>query len=129
MNIGTVARETGIPSKTIRYYESIGLIPPARRGDNGYRRYERTDVETLRFIQRARNLGFPLQDVAQLLGLWRDRERSSADVKSLALKHIADIEHRINELEGMRATLQDLTKRCQGDHRPDCPILRELAGG
>ena len=129
MNIGAVSEATGITAKTIRYYESIGLIPPAERSGNGYRRYTEADLHTLRFVQRARSLGFTLQDVSALLGLWHDRARTSADVKALALRHIAGIEQRIKELETMRATLLELTGRCHGDDRPDCPILEGIADG
>lgn len=128
MNIGNVARETGVPAKTIRYYESIGLIPRAQRSDNGYRHYADTDVEVLRFIQRARRLGFSVSDVADLLTLWHDKERASADVKKLALRHVEEMKRRIAELEGLRRTLVDLAERCHGDDRPDCPILDDLAG-
>ena len=128
MNIGSVARETGVPAKTIRYYESIGLIPRARRSDNGYRHYVDTDVEVLRFIQRARRLGFSVNDVADLLALWHDKERASADVKTLARRHVAEMERRIAELDALRRTLVDLAERCHGDDRPDCPILDDLAG-
>ena len=129
MNIGSVARKTGVSTKTIRYYESIGLIPPAVRSDNGYRHYAQRDVETLRFIQRARHLGFSVKDVTGLLALWHDRNRASADVKALALRQVADVERRIGELETLRRTLLDLTDRCHGDDRPDCPILEDLAAG
>ena len=128
MNIGSVARETGVPAKTIRYYESIGLIPQARRADNGYRHYGDTDVEVLRFIQRARRLGFSVSDVGDLLALWHDKERVSADVKALALRHVEEMERRIAELDALRRTLVDLAERCHGDDRPDCPILDDLAG-
>ena len=128
MNIGNAARETGVPAKTIRYYESIGLIPQARRTDNGYRHYGDTDIEVLRFIQRARRLGFSVNDVADLLALWHDKERASADVKRLAQRHVAEMERRIAELEALRRTLIDLAERCHGDNRPECPILDDLAG-
>jgi len=128
MRIGEVAEVTGVPAKTIRYYEEIGLIPPALRGDNGYRQYRRQDVEILRFIQRARGLGFSVKDVSSLLALWRDTDRASADVKAVALAHIDAIDVRIAELESMRNTLTHLTNRCHGDDRPDCPILEDLAG-
>lgn len=128
MNIGEIARETGVNSKTIRYYESIGLIPPAERRANGYRAYLPNDVATLRFISRSRALGFSLDEVRGLLTLWHDKSRASADVKSLALVHVEKIEERIAELEGVKQTLLDLTKRCHGDDRPDCPILEDLAG-
>lgn len=129
MNIGTVARRTGVPARTIRYYESIGLMPPASRSENGYRAYTSRDMEALRFIQRARNLGFSIRDVADLLALWRDTSRASADVKSVAMRHIEEVERRIAELESIRRTLLDLTHRCHGDDRPDCPILDDLAAG
>jgi MerR family copper efflux transcriptional regulator len=127
MNIGTAARKSGVPAKTIRYYESIGLIPPATRAGNGYRNYSDVDIATLKFIQRARSLGFPVKDVGDLLELWREKDRSSADVKSLALNHIKAIEQRIGEMESIRGTLIHLTERCHGDERPDCPILDDLA--
>ncbi|MEK9752404.1 MAG: Cu(I)-responsive transcriptional regulator [Rhodospirillaceae bacterium] len=127
MHIGAVAEATGISAKTIRYYESIGLTPRPERRENGYRDYGANDVATLRFVQRARGLGFPLEEVRALLALWRDQDRASADVKQLALDHIGTIEDRIAELETMKRTLQDLTRRCHGDDRPDCPILEDLA--
>ena len=129
MNIGEAASESGVPAKTIRYYESIGLIPPAVRAENGYRNYSPFDIETLKFIQHARRLGFSVKDVGGLLELWRDKSRTSADVKALALKHISDVEKRIAELQSIRNTLIDLTDRCHGDDRPDCPILEDLAAG
>lgn len=127
MNIGQAADRSGVPAKTIRYYESIGLIPEAGRTASGYRAYDRKDVETLRFVQRARSLGFSVRDVGNLLALWRDRSRASAEVKRVALDHIGEIERKIVELEAMRRTLLELTQRCYGDDRPDCPILEELA--
>ena len=129
MNIGEAASESGVPAKTIRYYESIGLIPPAVRAKNGYRNYSPFDIETLKFIQHARRLGFSVKDVGGLLELWRDKSRTSADVKALALKHISDVEKRIAKLQSIRNTLIDLTDRCYGDDRPDCPILEDLAAG
>lgn len=128
MNIGTAAKRSGVPAKTIRYYESIGLIPEAGRAGNGYRDYAAQDVEMLRFIKRARNLGFSVEDVAGLLDLWRDKSRASADVKAVAIKHIETVEARIRELESIRDTLKHLTDCCHGDERPDCPILEGLAG-
>jgi Cu(I)-responsive transcriptional regulator len=128
MNIGTAAARSGVPAKTIRYYESIGLIPRAARTGGNYRDYDDQDLQTLRFIQRARRLGFAVKDVASLLALWRDRRRASADVKRLAEDHIAEIDRRMEELRGMRNTLVHLVERCHGDERPDCPILEELAG-
>lgn len=129
MNIGTAAAQSGVPAKTIRYYESIGLIPRASRTGGNYRDYDDQDLQTLRFIQRARRLGFAVKDVASLLTLWRDRSRSSADVKHLAQDHIAEIDRRMAELVAMRRTLVNLVERCHGDDRPDCPILDGLAGG
>lgn len=126
MNISMVAKHSGVPAKTIRYYESIGLIPPASRRENGYRDYSDNDVSTLCFISRARNLGFAIKDVENLIRLWQDRNRASADVKQLALARIREIDHRILELQNVRDTLVDLTERCHGDDRPDCPILQGL---
>lgn len=128
MNIGAVARRSGVPAKTIRYYESVGLIQPAERSASGYRVYDRQDVETLRFVQRARSLGFSVEDVGSLLALWRDRSRSSAEVKSLARQRVEDIDRKMAELAEMRETLLHLMQRCHGDARPDCPILQGLAG-
>jgi MerR family copper efflux transcriptional regulator len=128
MTIGEVAKRAGVPAKTIRYYESIGLIQPAERTAAGYRVYGEKDLQTLRFIQRARNLGFSVKQVGELLALWRDRQRSSADVKAVASRHLDEIDRRMAELQSMRATLEHLIGRCHGDHRPDCPILADLAG-
>ncbi len=128
MNIGQVARASGIPSKTIRYYEEIGLIARAARSSGNYRVYGDIDVQTLRFIQRARGLGFSVEEVGALLALWRDRARSSAQVKALAERHLRDIDRKIAEMASIRATLEQLTARCHGDDRPDCPILDDLAG-
>lgn len=127
MRIGVLSERTGVPSKTIRYYESVGLIPPADRQENGYRAYSQTDVDILHFIQRSRALGFSVKKVGDLLALWYDRQRTSASVKELALSHIDEIETKITELQELRATLVDLTKRCHGDERPDCPILERLS--
>jgi MerR family copper efflux transcriptional regulator len=126
MTIGEAAQRSGVPAKTIRYYESIGLLAPAARRDNRYRAYGERDVETLRFIQRARSLGFPLRDVAALLALYRDRNRSSHDVKRLALERVAALDRKIAELTQIRDTVAALAERCHGDHRPDCPILDDL---
>ena len=128
MRIGEVAKRAQLPAKTIRYYEEAGLIAPAERTENGYRDYDERDVHTLRFIQRARSLGFSMEECGTLLSLYQDRARSSADVKALARDHLRDIERKIAELESLRAVLSDLVARCHGDHRPDCPILDGLSG-
>ncbi|WP_455924180.1 Cu(I)-responsive transcriptional regulator [Pseudomonas putida] len=129
MNIGQAARQSGLSAKMIRYYESIGLLKPALRTDSGYRLYQADDLHTLAFIKRSRDLGFSLEEVAQLLTLWQDRGRASADVKALAHRHIDDLNRRIAELTGLRDTLQNLASHCQGNDRPDCPILTDLASG
>ena len=126
MNIGTVAENSGVPPKTIRYYESIGLIRPADRRPNGYRSYSVTDMRTLNFIKRARSLGFSVEEVRDLLALWQDKTRTSAAVKALALRHLEALDRKIAELESMRKAVADLVKRCRGDSRPDCPILEDL---
>lgn len=125
--IGEAAKASGVSAKMIRYYESIGLIAPPRRSAAGYRFYDERDVQTLRFIRRARDLGFPVEDIGRLLELWRDGERSSADVKRLAEQHIAALEERISALQSMQRTLERLARACHGDERPDCPILDDLA--
>ena len=125
--IGEVAAATGLPAKTIRYYESVGLIDPPTRSDGNYRLYDERHTATLRFVQRARALGFSVKEVAALVALWRDRRRVSADVRRLAAAHLADIDARIGELRRIRQPLQRLVERCHGDTRPDCPILEDLA--
>jgi Cu(I)-responsive transcriptional regulator len=127
MNIGDVAEQSGLPAKTIRYYEDIGLVRPAR-GPNGYRAFGQRDVHTLAFVARARSLGFTIDDCRTLLALYQDRERASADVRQLAGEHLGRIDRKIAELAAMRATLARLIERCHGDDRPDCPILDDLAG-
>lgn len=129
MNIGQAARHTGLSAKMIRYYESIGLLKPALRSGSGYRLYQPEDLHSLAFIKRSRDLGFSLEEVARLLTLWQDRQRASADVKALANEHIADLNRRIEELVSLRDTLSELVADCQGDDRPDCPILKDLAAG
>ncbi|MGR1217859.1 Cu(I)-responsive transcriptional regulator [Metapseudomonas otitidis] len=129
MNIGQAAKKSGLTAKMIRYYESIGLLPEAGRSDSGYRQYSEQDLHSLAFIRRSRDLGFSLEEVGRLLTLWRDRGRASADVKALANAHIDELNQRIAELVGLRDTLQELVDHCQGDHRPDCPILKDLASG
>lgn len=125
MNIGTVAQKSGVPPKTIRYYEMIGLIAPADRRPNGYRAYSVIDMRTLNFIKRARNLGFSVEEVRELLDLWRN-EHTSAEVKALAITHLKVLDRKIDELAALRRTLANLITRCRGDARPDCPILDEL---
>ena len=127
MNIGAAAERSGMPPKTIRYYESVGLIAPAERRGNGYRDYSDKDVATLRFVHRARGLGFTIEECRELLALYRDRERASSDVKRIALDRVTTIDAKIAELQGMRAALLTLAHRCHGDDRPDCPILEDLA--
>jgi Cu(I)-responsive transcriptional regulator len=127
MNIGTAAERSGLPAKTIRYYESVGLVRPAKRRGNSYRDYDEADIHRLCFIQRARALGFSVQQCRELLALYEDRGRASADVKALALRHIAEIDERIEALGTMRSTLSALAERCHGDDRPACPILEDLA--
>jgi Cu(I)-responsive transcriptional regulator len=129
MNIGEAANASGVSSKMIRYYESIGLIrAPLRTGSN-YRVYSPDEVHVLRFIKRARSLGFSVEETATLLGLWQDKSRASGEVKAVAVKHIDALETKISELQGMVQTLRHLAHCCGGDERPDCPILDDLAGG
>ncbi|MGC8202036.1 Cu(I)-responsive transcriptional regulator [Aliiroseovarius sp. PTFE2010] len=128
MNIGDVAKRTGVPAKTIRYYEDIGLITPAR-GDNGYRRFGNADLHRLAFLGRARGLGFSIEDCRALLALYNDQDRASADVKVIAQGHLARIEAKIAELQAMHETLGELVRCCSGDDRPDCPILSDLGAG
>ncbi len=125
--IGRVAEMTGVSAKTIRYYESTGLLTPPERADNGYRVYGERAVHQLRFVKRARDLGFSVEDVGNLLALWADEKRESVEVKRLAVLHLAEIESKIAALEGLRATMRTLIECCHGDARPDCPILESLA--
>lgn len=129
MNIGKAAAASGVSAKMIRYYESIGLIPPARRTDSAYRSYCEDDVHVLRFIRRARDLGFSVEGIRELLALWRDRSRASADVKRVAEQHIAALQRKIDDLQTMVDTLQCLAEHCHGDGRPECPILGGLGEG
>ena len=128
MNIGEAAKASGVTSKMIRHYEEGGLIPKAGRTMSGYRMYGESDVHILRFVRRARDLGFSLVEIKALLGLWGNRRRASGDVKKLAMKHVADLDTRIAEMQAMRRTLMSLAHNCHGDDRPDCPILDDLAG-
>ena len=125
MNIGDVAEKTGLPAKTIRYYEEIGLVEPART-ENGYRAFRDSDVHKLTFLGRARALGFPIEDCRALLQLYEDESRTSAEVKEIAAEHLGEIDRKIADLQGMRATLSHLIDACAGDQRPDCPILQSL---
>jgi MerR family copper efflux transcriptional regulator len=127
MNIGQAATATGVSAKMIRYYESIALIPAGKRTDAGYRIYGDNDLHTLRFVKRARLLGFSLEQIRGLLSLWQNKERASADVKTIAMGHVAELNQRIAELTEMRDTLQTMASCCHGDQRPDCPILQSLA--
>lgn len=127
MNIGDVADRSGLPPKTIRYYEDIGLIRPSRSA-NGYRAFQDSDLHKLAFLGRARALGFSIEDCRTLLGLYEDESRESAQVKALAQDHLTAIDEKIAQLQSMRDTLSHLVEACQGDHRPDCPILSDLSG-
>ena len=127
MNIGDAAERSGLPAKTFRYYDDIRLLKPAR-GDNGYRDYSEEDVHRLRFLQRARSLGFSVAECRQLLSLYGDRSRSSADVKAIAQSKLVEIDRKIVQLVGLSKTLQHLIHNCHGDERPECPIIDELAG-
>ena len=128
MNIGEAARASGVSAKMIRYYEQIGLIKPASRTMSGYRVYTDNDVHALRFIRRARDLGFTVEQMTELMALWNDRGRASGDVKRLAAGHIETLEAKMREIEDMARALRHLVANCQGDDRPDCPIIQELAG-
>lgn len=127
MNIGDAAKQSGLPAKTIRYYEDIGLVAPGRAG-NGYRDFSGTDLHKLAFVQRARSLGFSIEECRALLSLYDDRGRASADVKDLAKAHLSQISDKIAGLQAMQKTLGELVHKCHGDDRPDCPILDGLAG-
>lgn len=126
MKIGEASIRAGVSQRMIRHYEKIGRIAPAARRDSGYRDYDERNVHTLRFIGRARDLGFPIEEIGKLLELWHDRTRSSADVKALALARAAELKRKVDELNEMRRSLEDLADRCHGDDRPECPILGDL---
>lgn len=129
MNIGEASTRSGVSAKMIRYYESIGLIEPPARTASQYRVYAEDDVHTLRFVRRSRDLGFSLEETRELLALWHDKSRASADVKKLAMAHVRDLEAKAAELSAMADTLRHLATHCHGDHRPDCPILTDFAAG
>ena len=128
MNIGEASKQSAVSAKMIRHYESVGLFPQAARTDSGYRQYGDREVNTLRFVRQARDLGFGMHEIEALLALWHDRKRSSAQVKRIATAHAADLQQRIEALQGMQRTLAHLAHCCAGDDRPDCPILDDLAG-
>jgi Cu(I)-responsive transcriptional regulator len=129
VDIGAAARASGVSARMIRHYEEIGLVPPAGRTAAGYRVYAAADVHRLRFVKRARDLGFGMAEIAKLLALWNDRHRKSSEVKRMAMRHVAGLECKIAELESMRKTLIELAHHCHGNGRPECPILEDLAGG
>lgn len=127
VNIGEAAARSGVSAKMVRHYESLGLLPRVARTEAGYRQYGDADVHTLRFIRRARDLGFNMAEIAELLKLWQNRRRASAEVKRIAGRHAQDLERRIQEMAAMKRTLERLMQGCHGDERPECPILDELA--
>ncbi len=127
-NIGEAAKRSGVNPKMVRHYESLGLLPKVGRTDSGYRQYTDKDVHTLRFVRRARSLGFSMAEIAELLKLWQNKRRASSEVKRIALAHAEDLTRRIEEMASMKRTLERLADCCQGNERPDCPIIDELAG-
>lgn len=127
-NIGEASSRSGVSAKMVRHYESLGLLPSIERTESGYRLYSEREVHTLRFIKRSRDLGFSMAEISELLKLWQNRRRSSADVRRIASKHVEELNQRMAEMEAMRRTLEHLIHGCRGDHRPDCPILDELQG-
>ena len=127
MNIGEASRQSNLPAKTIRYYEDIELLKPARAG-NGYRDYSNDDVHRLRFLQRSRSLGFSIEECRTLLSLYEDDQRASSEVKAIAIKKIEEVEQKITELESLKMTLSVLAENCHGDDRPECPIIEDLSG-
>ena len=127
--IGVAARRAGISARMVRHYESLGLISGVARTDSGYRQYTEADVHALHFIRRSRDLGFSMEEIAELLGLWHDRSRASSQVKRIAQQHIDDLSERIAQMQAMQRSLQTLVSCCQGNDRPDCPILDDLASG
>lgn len=127
-NIGEAARRSGVSARMVRHYEGLGLLPAVARTDSGYRQYTEADIHTLRFIKRSRDLGFSMDEIAELVGLWQNRRRTSARVKRIAQKHLGELEQRIADMQGMQRTLSHLVQGCHGDARPDCPILEDLAG-
>lgn len=128
VSIGEAARRSGVSARMVRHYESLGLLPAVARTDSGYRQYTAADIHSLRFVKRARELGFSMTEIAELVSLWHNRRRTSASVKRIAQQHLAELEQRIAAMQAMRATLAHLVHCCHGDTRPDCPILEDLAG-
>jgi len=126
--IGEAARQSGVSARMVRHYEGLGLLDPVARTDSGYRQYTAADVHTLRFIKRARDMGFSMGQIEQLVGLWRDRSRNSASVRKVAQQHLAELEQRIDAMQAMQRTLSHLVRCCHDDERPECPILDDLAG-
>lgn len=129
MNIGQAAKASGVNAKLIRHYESIGIIPKASRASSGYRAYSENDVHVLIFVRRARSLGFSMKEIKKLVGLWKNKSRTSKEVKALAVQHLRELENKILELQEMADSLRYLSRNCHGDHRPDCPILTNLELG
>ena len=127
MKIGAASKQSGVSQRMIRHYEALGLVPKAARRESGYRDYDGKDVHTLRFIRRARDLGFPIEEIRKLLALWQDRDRASADVKTLATARAEELKLKELEIRAMRRSLEQLARNCHGDDRPDCPILEDLA--
>jgi len=126
--IGEAARRSGVSARMVRHYEGLGLLPAVPRTESGYRQYGEADIHSLRFIKRARDLGFSMDEIAELIGLWHNRRRASASVKRIAEQHLGELDQRIADLQAMRKTLSHLVHCCHGDSRPDCPILEDLAG-
>ncbi|MEJ8857143.1 Cu(I)-responsive transcriptional regulator [Variovorax robiniae] len=126
--IGEAARQSGVSARMVRHYEGLGLLPAVDRTDSGYRQYSEADIHTLRFVKRARDLGFSMSEIAELAGLWHNRRRTSASVKTIAQRHLAELDQRIAAMQAMRKTLTHLVHCCHGDQRPECPILDDLAG-
>ena len=127
-NIGEAARRSGVSARMVRHYEGLGLLPDVARTESGYRQYTEADIHTLRFVKRSRDLGFSMDEIAELVGLWHNRRRTSASVKCIAQKHLGELEQRIADMQAMQRTLSHLVHCCHGDARPDCPILEDLAG-
>lgn len=127
-NIGEAARRSGVSARMVRHYEGLGLLPDVARTESGYRQYTEADIHSLRFIKRSRDLGFSMDEIAELVGLWHNRRRTSASVKRIAQRHLGDLEQRIADMQAMQRTLSHLVHCCHGDARPDCPILEDLAG-